>query len=195
VADTHGVVRTNISVPRELKARMDAVKAPVNWSAVACRAFEAKLLELQSQQREVKAMEDVVARLKAADELERSEDYGAGYAAGERWAKEEARPSQLRSLRRSMDEPAHSQPPGFANVARDAELGVGPGVGWHVYFGTIGRKGPVTDWSEVKNLAAEADAFWSDVLGDDKHQIESASFGQGFVDGALSVWEKVKAKL
>jgi hypothetical protein len=34
-------VRTTISVPRALKARMDAYEPPINWSAVACRAFEA----------------------------------------------------------------------------------------------------------------------------------------------------------
>ena len=38
--------RTTISVPSELKARMDAVDESVNWSAVACQAFELKLAEI-----------------------------------------------------------------------------------------------------------------------------------------------------
>ncbi len=46
--EQQGATRTNISLPRELKARMDQVKEPVNWSAVAGKAFEAKLLELES---------------------------------------------------------------------------------------------------------------------------------------------------
>jgi hypothetical protein len=80
-------------------------------------------------------------------------------------------------------------------VAREAALGIGHGVGWHVYFGMFGRKGPVSNWNEVKVISAEADAFWHGVLGDDKHRIESASFGQGFVDGALGVWAKVESQL
>ena len=36
-------VRTNISVPADLKCRMEKVEDDVNWSALACRAFEAEL--------------------------------------------------------------------------------------------------------------------------------------------------------
>ena len=136
------VVRMNISVPRDLKARMDAATAyllpgSVNWSAVASAAFEAKLLELASK-KEVRGVKDVIARLRAADELDRNEDYRAGRAAGERWAEQKATAQQLRSLRRSVDESSGSLPAGFESVARDAASGTGPGVGWHVYFGTLG---------------------------------------------------------
>jgi len=40
-------IRTTISVPRELKGRMDKVKEGVNWSALACQAFQTKLAELK----------------------------------------------------------------------------------------------------------------------------------------------------
>lgn len=40
------VVRMTISVPKDLKKQMDAVKEPVNWSAEASRAFREKLVEL-----------------------------------------------------------------------------------------------------------------------------------------------------
>ncbi|MHC4179286.1 MAG: hypothetical protein ACYSWU_17370 [Planctomycetota bacterium] len=39
---------TSISVPPDLKRRMDKVKEPVNWSAVACQAFEQKLAEISA---------------------------------------------------------------------------------------------------------------------------------------------------
>src|SRR5262249_27023394 len=97
MGEPKGVVRTNISLPRELKARMDAAPSSVNWSAVAAQAFEAKLLELESQ-KEVKSMDDVIARLKAAAELEANEDYQAGFKAGQQWAKEQATPKELRRL-------------------------------------------------------------------------------------------------
>jgi hypothetical protein len=39
--------RTTITVPAELKARMNAVDEKVNWSAVASQAFEQKLDEIE----------------------------------------------------------------------------------------------------------------------------------------------------
>src|SRR5262249_3480669 len=92
-----GVVRANISVPKGLKARMDAEAASVNWSAVAAAAFEAKLQELASR-KEAKTLDDVVARLKAAAELEASADYQDGLEAGRRWARQVARPKELRRV-------------------------------------------------------------------------------------------------
>ena len=38
--------RTTITVPFELKKRMKKMRGQVNWSAVACEAFENKLEEL-----------------------------------------------------------------------------------------------------------------------------------------------------
>jgi hypothetical protein len=38
--------RTTITVPADLKLRMDAVKEEINWSALAASAFEAKLAEI-----------------------------------------------------------------------------------------------------------------------------------------------------
>ncbi len=98
-----GVVRTNISVPRELKTRMERVQG-VNWSAVASEAFERKLLELASKM-EVKGMDDMVARLKAAAELEANQEYQDGHLLGEKWAAEKATPRQLRRLQALADDP------------------------------------------------------------------------------------------
>lgn len=40
--------RQIVSIPANLKERMDKVADQVNWSAVAARAFEEKLKELES---------------------------------------------------------------------------------------------------------------------------------------------------
>lgn len=47
-----GSVRTTISIPADLRRRMCKVKEDVNWSALACVAFEAKLLEIANQEAE-----------------------------------------------------------------------------------------------------------------------------------------------
>jgi len=97
MGDEQGVFRMNISIPRGLKARMDAVEQPVNWSQTAAQAFENKLLELESR-REAEKMDDVIARMKAAAQLEAKEAYQAGLEAGRGWAKKKASPKELQRL-------------------------------------------------------------------------------------------------
>src|SRR5688572_24842873 len=79
--DTTNAVRTTISLPADLKARMDAVQARVNWSAVAADAFREKVLDHESR-REVGAMSDVVERLRASREKGLAEEQQVGHAAG-----------------------------------------------------------------------------------------------------------------
>jgi hypothetical protein len=40
--------RTSISIPAELKDRMESAPVRVNWSAVAARAFEAELAAVEA---------------------------------------------------------------------------------------------------------------------------------------------------
>src|SRR5437879_3439244 len=47
--------RTTITVPADLKRRMDAVDEEINWSALAASAFEAKLAEI-AKKKELKKM-------------------------------------------------------------------------------------------------------------------------------------------
>src|SRR6266851_2450827 len=96
------VVPMTLSVPKELRAKMEAVTVSVNWSAMASAAFAAKLLELQSN-REVKGIEDLIARLKSAAELEANQDYQEGRQMGEKWATDKATPRQLRRLQARED--------------------------------------------------------------------------------------------
>src|SRR4051794_17293907 len=90
-------VRTTISVPAELKARMEAAAEQVNWSAVACQAFEAKLAEIITR-RGPRDMNDAITRLREskrrADEAAESE----GSEDGRRWAMEEAEAVELERL-------------------------------------------------------------------------------------------------
>ena len=57
--------RQTVSIPIVLKQRMDKVAEPVNWSAEAGRAFEAKLAEISSR-KEKQNMADVIQRLRAS---------------------------------------------------------------------------------------------------------------------------------
>jgi hypothetical protein len=172
-----GVIRMNISVPRELKARMDAEEG-VNWSAVASGAFEGKLLEVASK-KGVEDMDDVVARMKAAEQLESKEDYKAGFDAGQAWAKETATPKELRRVEKYID-----------RVAAE------PTVNWWELEGTWGPSFFVwVAWPDRKGDEDAAESFWEQALGDDAERIKDPDFLRGFGDGAMDIWAKVKRKL
>jgi hypothetical protein len=206
------VVPMTLSVPKEIRAKMEVVTASVNWSAVASAAFETKLLELASK-REVKGMNDTIARLQAAAKLEANHDYQEGHQIGEKWASEKATPRSLRRLQALADDPKCNLTQWLNEVAADgmtielmnkladnpqiapklAEAGALPysgpmktGIGRALY----GRLFPdrVSDWSEIES-------FWLNALDTRQHSIEIHDFARGFVEGALAVWEKVRGKL
>ena len=175
-----GVVRMNVSVPRGLKERMDAAAESVNWSAVAARAFEGRLLELQSQKKGMK-MEEVIARLTAAAELENNEFYQAGRQAGEAWARGKATPRQLRRLEELLqNEEYHGE---ASWVLETYTNGLNHGI-------SVGLAEDLNPRQDI-----ETSEFWEAVLGDDAERIEDLDFARGFVEGALDIWQSVKDKL
>jgi hypothetical protein len=176
-----GFTRTNVSLPRELKARMDAVRSPVNWSAVAVQAFEAKLLELQSS-KEVKGMNDVIDRLKAAAELEANEDYQDGFKAGQAWAKQVARPKELKRIAEFVDS---NEGPEWWDVDYPGWLAPFGAVDYFVFAAWPSRQGD-------RDAPRE---FWEQALGEDVHRLEDADFFRGFGEGVVEVWDQVSDKL
>ncbi|MCO8120887.1 hypothetical protein NHH03_03995 [Stieleria sp. TO1_6] len=95
--------RTTITVPHDLKLRMKRSGSGVNWSAIACDAFETKLEEIGPFQ-EITTIEATVERLKklAIETTEEStgasEPSPAGEAAGRHWAMNLASTQQLSAL-------------------------------------------------------------------------------------------------
>src|SRR3954447_17485852 len=90
-------MRTSISVPPDLKARMDAVAEPVNWSAVACRAFESELAEIVKR-KGVRDMKDVIQRLRASKRQSDDGLYHRRNDAGVERAKDKAEALHLERL-------------------------------------------------------------------------------------------------
>src|SRR5262245_15860587 len=157
-----GVIRTNISVPRKLKARMDAAAERVNWSAVAAEAFEAKLLELESR-KGVRGMDEVIARLKAAAEFEKNEAVQAGLDAGRGWAMRQATPKELKRLEKLIVWTRWLR-------VRDARQP------WIALVGVI--------QGDKDIHAMTAQAFWKAVLGETSQEPNDVDFLEGFVKGA-----------
>src|ERR1035441_5723797 len=91
------MARTTISISDDLKKRMDRIKEPVNWSAVAAQAFELKLGEIAHHRKE-KTMEHVIERLRASKIQSGSNAEKQGREVGIGWAKEAAEFNELRRL-------------------------------------------------------------------------------------------------
>src|SRR6266446_8123193 len=95
--EKHVSTRTTISVPAQLKVRMEQVRESVNWSAIACQAFENKLAEIAAR-KENKSMNDVVERLKASLRSDQGKSFNEGYEAGTNWAENTATAAELARL-------------------------------------------------------------------------------------------------
>lgn len=91
------MARKNLTIADDLKKRMDKVKEPVDWSAVAAAAFEQKLGEFALQKKE-KKVEDVIQRLRAAAVEEASDTEREGHRDGYEFARQCATPSELERL-------------------------------------------------------------------------------------------------
>ena len=184
VAESQGSVRTTISMPSDLKVRMERVRETVNWSAVACRAFENKLAEIAAR-KEKKAMSDVVERLRASLRIEQGANYQDGWEAGCVWCKEQASAEELRRLQE------------FEQLIKDKGKRA-----WEQWFSEQREHIP---WMRLVDLIHKhefpqpegtAIPFWKRVLGEEKHQkLRSGDFLRGFVEGAMELWSKVQKEL
>ncbi|WP_422032193.1 hypothetical protein [Roseovarius sp.] len=94
------MARMNISIPDELRARMDEVEI-VSWSGVAARAFE---LEVNKRKR-ITDMDhaQIVDRLKASYAVTAEADFNTGHEDGVKWAAKEAEADQLMWLSETDD--------------------------------------------------------------------------------------------
>ena len=81
--------RTTITVPVSLKNRMKTLGRNVNWSSVACAAFEHKIEKVQEAER--KHLEHAITRLrKESSKTTICSDFEKGFSAGRQWAIENA---------------------------------------------------------------------------------------------------------
>jgi hypothetical protein len=164
--------RTTISIPLELKERMDAVTDQVNWSAIAARAFEAKLFEIQSRRGQTMNKADIVKRLKATKEQEREEEFEDGKKAGREWAQSDATAKELERLDKYI-----------TNTEDD----------WWTTTDSASRGLFVwAAWPSRREEYGATDDFWQQALGNDAHRIEDDDYFRGFGVGAVEAWLEVK---
>jgi hypothetical protein len=170
----------NITVPEELKERMDAMGGLVNWSAVACAAFEKELVAVKTRMM-VAAMSDVIERLKASQESQATDDYKRGHFLGGEWAKTQAEAAGLKRLAACNES--------CSPIEWDQMFDTGPGPSTNSAAERLA-------WVIRPDLEGDrdrTDAFWEKVAswGLDG-QLGESEFLKGFAEGALEVWDIVK---
>jgi hypothetical protein len=154
--------RTTISIPQDLKERMEAIKDQANWSAVAARAFEAELGRIAMKRSRSMSREDVIKRLQAALKQEAGQSVAVGTGHGRRWAELRATPKDLRRLMRLFE--ASREWESFADLHRaldpsgncskdemTAYTGIEEEMHDDPFFIRAFVEGATDVWEEVKN--------------------------------------------
>jgi hypothetical protein len=172
--------RTTISIPAGLKAQMEAVDVPVNWSAVACAAFKQKLAEIITR-KGPRDMGDVIARLRASKQRRADERYQKGFADGRQWAETKAEAEDLERIELFWQQ----SEPVFRGDHFSTEMAYGA---CECFFAAIRPE-------DEGNRRAAKD-FWEMVAGDDCEVLRADTrYVHGFTLGALEVWDEVKDQL
>jgi hypothetical protein len=166
------MARVNVYVTDDLKARMDRA-GDLNWSTAAQRAFE---IEIQAQEWKMveNRIERTVERLRASKAQEDGELKAEGRKAGVEWANEDA---SFRVLRAVANFEWGSAPPEF--------------YGYHLACLILNQKSP--------SDPAGAGELWDELCGghmtEDSGSEPDPAWLEGFVDGAMTVWDEVKGEL
>jgi hypothetical protein len=183
--------RTTITVPPDLKARMEAVEESVNWSAIACQAFEQKLAQI-TKRRGARDMKEVVARLRASKERVGNELYRRGIEVGKAWAMNHAEADELARLSEFYRE-CESSSWGWDGFFALPESASAYGNGERIAFAILGE-----DYDGVRTAAEE---FWdraTEITRDrwrQEGELIDRFFVQGFADGALQIWSQVEDEI
>jgi len=207
-------VRTTISVPHDLKRRMDKVAEEVNWSALACQAFQDKLAGIAANKEKVMSQilseeerKKVAERIRSSEAVEGRADYRAGHAYGVSWAKDHGEAEQFRRFEsgrtgavtalaewrvESQKQVQHTATMDRVRPGSVVALLIDP---YAVLYGT--------EDEENEAPCGKLQVFWFNLLSwrpetEDAYKglaeivVEDPDWMQGFMDGVLAVYNEVR---
>jgi hypothetical protein len=158
-------VKLTLSIPKELRERMNPFNEAVNWSELVRELIERKVTMLEQAKTKSKLSVEAIARLRASEEREADQDKAVGHEQGRLWAEEDAEVSDLRRLKAANERrdipPWHDEDPGTALLA---------------------FLDPEREWDDHYRAS-----FWADRAGTDS---PSLTFVEFFVQGALEVFRE-----
>jgi hypothetical protein len=168
-------VRTTITVPPDLKARMDAVEEEVNWSAVAAQAFEQRLAQI-IQRQGARDMNDVIDRLRASTKRVADRQYQKGLKDGAEWTGSTADVDELDRLDNLY---SRCHPTAYFDFP-PADMWSGQAVAAEI----LGVE-KVSDMAIIRLKTKE-------IFGSERPH---AQYVKGFVKGAVELWRYVRERL
>ena len=163
-------IRTTISILRDLKRRMAKVGEDVNWSALACQAFEEKLAAIAIK-KEKTVISDVVVRLRASKRASANQDFREGFACGRSWTELSAEAVELERLQSLWDRLQHEQT-----------------HGWEWWFN---HGDPRSTADELLSEMSAGNEYDAEIF----EGVKSNEWLRGFAEGALDVWAQVRDHL
>lgn len=180
------MARMTVYIPDDLKTRMDKTREEINWSQLACAAFERKLGDIANRKAR-NSMDEVIERLRASKQSSGFGRFKVGFEAGQDWAREVAEVGELENLERLRDSANDRSKyekswAGLFDVSIDHDYDSLPAeLFYHIR---------ATNDEEYE----EMEEFWQTLAGDDWEDLP-ASWYRGFCEGALDIWKQVKDKL
>lgn len=174
------MARMTITFSDSLREQIDNVGEKVNWSNVAAKAFENKVIEIKSKKRNID-METVVQRLMASKEVHAKSREQLGFDSGLDFAKRFAKFEHLENLNNTINEMGndsyaiYNESDAYSPAEKVAFAALGLGNG------------------DEDRQASES--FWELALGYDQKNADDPAFVEGFVEGALELFSQVQSKL
>ena len=207
-AERSGYARTTITIPRDLKDRMESAGARVNWSAVASEAFENWLSEHAEKEPtmpELPDKDDAIERLRRLKNQPDSAHGATGraFVLGQHWAMADAHPVELERLEEfcrahGIDSPSAEWKAQFSDRRKVKELFR------EFTLWILGHKERLRSTAEAKLYPADIEQvrrqmkpFWEERVG--VHLIPGRDYGPEFLSdfsaGALAFWDEAKGQL
>jgi hypothetical protein len=164
--------RINLTIPDDLRAQMREFESEVSWSAIATDAFRAKIGQLTVRNaNKAENMDTVIERLRASKQAYVDDAETRGATAGIDWAKGRAEFIQLKNLSDKIERNPHDE----WNVSNVPET-TDPDF--------IGSRADVREW-------------WMHAAQLSEKEVDTIpeAFIEGFVKGAMGVFEEVEDEL
>lgn len=169
--------RVTITVPGDLRKRMQKAAEPVNWSAVATKAFEDKLAEVAAK-KDTQSLDDAVQRMRASRLASADGAYSEGFERGREFVTQDADWQFCEGLKVALAEWTDAR---WAQAQQDG----GAGAALEIVLRRV-------DPQRFKTAKAVR-SFLVDHVGD--HVPSAAQFARGWCEGALSCFRQIEERV
>lgn len=186
--DREGIAKPmSVSVAKKLRDRMDA-QAEVNWSRVACQAFERKLADLAAGKHERMTVPDAVARIRETKERLYDDLRNRGFDDAATWVLNKADFDELRLFERRFGGMSQEDWDAFESEWE----AVCESEGVVLLYDFFLKRFDSARFFGRHDGAYQRTKFWEFPTDTEPDQRKKLAYIKGFCEGVLSTWESIK---